>query len=116
MTKTDTQGVDTKFREDPDAGPHRQRATITRVSGRRTAGGNRGLPLVHDLALEQRDGTVLKFETPRLGVESRLDVVTPILAQSFPVCPICLSGSPSEKEHIPQYPLGGRVMTMTCSA
>jgi hypothetical protein len=68
------------------------------------------------LALEQQDGTVLEFGTPRLGVESHLDVVTPILAQSFPVCPICLSGSPSEKEHIPQYALGGRVMTMTCSA
>lgn len=116
MTKADTRGVDTRFREDTDTGPPRQRATIASVSGRRTAGGSRGLPVVHDLALKQQDGTVLEFETPRLGVESRLDVVTPILAQSFPMCPVCLSGSPSEKEHIPQYALGGRVMTMTCSA
>ena len=31
------------------------------------------------------------------------------------VCPICLTDAPSAKEHVPQKPLGGWVMTMTCS-
>jgi hypothetical protein len=60
------------------------------------------------------------------GTEVPLDLVTPIFAQSFarvdraqarwtPICPICLVGNPSEEEHVPQYPLGGSVMTMTCA-
>jgi hypothetical protein len=60
------------------------------------------------------NGTVLGWGMPASGEEGALDLVAPIFAQSFLMCPICLAAKPSEREHVPQAALGGQAMTMTC--
>jgi HNH endonuclease len=91
------------------------RGEIVSVTGRRAKGGRPGLPAIDKITLRHGDGTVLEFETPSVGTEAPLDLVTLIFAQSFPVCPICLTAKPTAQEHVPQGPLGGRVMTTTCA-
>lgn len=84
----------------------------------------KGLPTTDRLTLHQEDGTELEFASPVSGPERALDVVEPI-PQSFaqpnqergswsPACPICLGEGPLTEEHVPQEPLGGVEMTMTC--
>ncbi len=98
---------------------------IIEVSGRQAAGGQRGLPAIEKIKLRLEDGTEMDLGAPSSGANAPLDLVTPIYAQSFaridraqpsrtPICPICLQGNPSREEHVPQAPLGGSVMTMTC--
>jgi hypothetical protein len=33
----------------------------------------------------------------------------------FPVCPICLTGDPDTREHVPHGAIGGQVKTLTCA-
>lgn len=47
-----------------------------------------------------------------VAVQARL--VAKIGYHEFDRCPICLTGAPDTKEHVPQYGLGGQVRTRTC--
>lgn len=99
---------------------------ISEVTGRKAQGGRRGLPALDrfNLRLEQ-DGRELEFGPLDDGPEQRAEFVAEIFAHSFgrndreqatwtPMCPICLSDGPMTDEHVPQGPLGGFEMTMTC--
>ena len=99
---------------------------IVEVTGRLAEGGQAGLPAIERITLRlDADGTELEFGIPSSGPHSPLDLVAPIFAQSFarvdraggrwsPVCPICLTEGPLTDDHVPQGPLGGSEMTMTC--
>lgn len=107
--------------EQPSASLHGQ---ISRVTGRRAQGGQRGLPALDRLSLSMSDGTTHDFGPPSLGEQGTLELLAPIPAGfdfvgasgSKPVCPICIDGDPTHKEHVPQKNLGGRAMTTTCQA
>ena len=107
-------------RHPPPPGP--VEAQITRVTGRRAAGGQRGTPAIDDLSLEVADGSTLDFGA-RDGRESdTMDHVSFIRRMSFlrqpgsePWCPICLDSASLTDEHVPQHNLGGSVMTTTCA-
>jgi hypothetical protein len=99
---------------------------IVEVTGRLAEGGHSGLPAIERITLRlDADGTELEFSLPSSGPHSPLDLVAPIFAQSFarvdrsrgtwsPVCPICLTEGPLSDDHVPQGPLSGSEMTMTC--
>jgi hypothetical protein len=99
---------------------------ISEVTGRKAQGGRRGLVALDRFSLRlEQDGRELEFGPPDDGPEQRAEFVTEIFAHSFgrndrqqgtwtPMCPICLSDGPMTDEHIPQGPLGGSEMTMTC--
>jgi hypothetical protein len=99
---------------------------ISEVTGRRAQGGRRGFPALDRFSLRlEQDGRELEFGPPDDGPEQRAGFVAEIFAHSFgrndrhrgtwtPMCPICLSDGPMTDEHVPQGPLGGSEMTMTC--
>lgn len=94
------------------------RAHITRVSGRNTETGGRGLPNVAEIEIAHDDGRVLQAYLPALqsGQSGTAALVRPIERATFRLCPICLESTGDTKEHVPPKPLGGVAMTYTCSA
>lgn len=96
------------------------------VAGRKAQGGTRGLPALERFSLRlEQDGRELKFGPVDDGPEQRAEFVAEIFGHSFgrndrqggtwtAMCPICLSDGPMTEEHVPQGPLGGSEMTMTC--
>lgn len=94
------------------------RAHIIRVSGRNTEADGRGLPKVAEIEIATDDGRVLQACLPALqSVQSgTAALVRPIERATFRVCPICLKSTGDTKEHVPPKPLGGVMMTYTCSA
>lgn len=43
-----------------------------------------------------------------------LDLVCVPQRRRFDVCPICLVGEPTQREHVPNGAIGGKVVTYTC--
>jgi len=107
---------------DPASWPHHPTTgEITEVSGRRVEGGQRGLPALETLSLLNADGSTLEFGPPGRGESDTLMFVAEIPANDFRVspdsvsiCPICVVGAATAKEHVPQRALGGSAMTTTC--
>lgn len=98
------------------------RGQIVRITGRKTAGGERGLPALDELVIQNDDGTTMEFVSPSSGEIGSLTGLIEIPAGTFsapgraePTCPICIEGSATEREHVPQEALGGRRMTRTCA-
>jgi len=99
---------------------------IGEVSGRLAAGGQQGLPAIDKITFRmEEDGRQLEFGSSDSGPVRPLDLVAAIFPQSFaridrergtwsPACPICGADGPMKNEHVPQGPLGGQKMTMTC--
>lgn len=85
-------------------------------------GGERGMPAIDELSFTMPDGKVQTFGPPRRGGEGNLVFLREIAAGTFQrddgtlCCPICIDGDATDKEHVPQENLGGRVMTRTCAA
>jgi hypothetical protein len=69
--------------------------------------------------LVQRDGAVgetlpvLHLPSGQ-AVPSKARLLSEIGYVAFETCPICLSPSPSSREHVPPRALGGQVRTLTC--
>jgi hypothetical protein len=97
------------------------RGQIVRVTGRKAEGGRRGLPALYELVMQNDDGTIMEFGSPTRGEVGSLTGLIEIPAGTFsasagaePICPICLEGAATEREHVPQEALDGRRMTKTC--
>lgn len=97
------------------------RGKVSHVTGRKALGAQRGLPAIDRLSFSLPDGTTQDFGPPDRGQTDAPKLLATILPASFlrqpgeiAMCPICLKGDPSEKEHVPQQDLGGARMTMTC--
>lgn len=76
----------------------------------------RGIPASATIKLTGDDGWERRFDLarddgPLVRVRTLVEGETAI----FQTCPICLSGQPDTREHVPQRDLGGRVVTRTCS-
>lgn len=101
-----------------DAQPSALQGRITRVSGRNTATGGRGLPRVAEIEITHHDGRTIEAKLPALQnvPRGKVTIVREIVRAEFPVCPICLDAAGDTKEHVPPKPLGGSVMTYTCRA
>jgi hypothetical protein len=107
---------------DADSAPRiAMRGQIVRVTGRKAEGGERGLPALDELVIQNEDGTTLEFGSPTSGEVGSLTGLIEIPAGTFSasagaetICPICLEGAATEREHVPQEALGGRRMTKTC--
>jgi hypothetical protein len=91
-------------------------AQISRVTGRNTVPGGRGLPKIAEIAITNADGGLIEAGIPDLMAagSSSAFLVRPINPAIFPVCPICLDAPGNTREHVPPKPLGGVVMTNTC--
>jgi len=98
---------------------------IVEVTGRLAEGGRAGLPVIEKITLcVGEDGTELEFGTstgPDIPVAVKAEIPPMSFARAdparsiwSPICPICLTEGPLSEEHVPQEPLGGSVMTMTC--
>jgi hypothetical protein len=89
------------------------RGVIKTVTGRGTA---RGIPELHQVAMEMEDGTVFEagMPTPE-GVEATGRLL-PVNVEylDFGECPICLEPNPSSREHVPPHSIGGNVKMLTC--
>lgn len=94
------------------------RGQITRVSGRNSETGGKGLPKVAEIEIAHDDGRTIEAKLPALlnVPTGTAKIVREIVFGRFPVCPICLTAAGETKEHVPPKPLGGSVMTYTCSA
>jgi len=97
------------------------RGQIVRVTGRKAEGGERGLPALDELVMQNDDGTTMEFGSPTRGEVGSLTGLIEIPAGTFSasagaesICPICLESAATEREHVPQEALGGRRMTKTC--
>ena len=97
------------------------RGQIVRVTGRKAEGGRRGLPALYELVMQNDDGTIMEFGSPTRGEVGSLTGLIEIPAGTLsasagaePICPICLEGAATEREHVPQEALDGRRMTKTC--
>ena len=76
----------------------------------------RGIPTSATINLIADDGRDRRFELARdEGSPVRVRTLIEGEPKIFAVCPICLSGQPDTREHVPQRDLGGRVVTRTCS-
>lgn len=87
-------------------------------SGFMTTGNDeaRGVPTSANIKLIGDDGQEHRFDLARdEGSQVRVRTLIEGRTEIFPVCPICLSGEPDTREHVPQRDLGGRVVTRTCS-
>jgi hypothetical protein len=93
----------------------RTKAVVRDVTGRRS-GGDKGLPLVHEMSIDAEDGRSFHLSHPHVDseVESTAKFVMAISEGLFAVCPICFTPDPASREHVPQLTLGGQVMTRTC--
>lgn len=89
------------------------RGVITSVTGHGTA---RGIPEMHQVALEMEDGSILEAGMPvPEGIETSGRLL-PVDVEyiNFGECPICLEPSPSSREHVPPHAIGGSVKMLTC--
>ncbi len=77
----------------------------------------RGVAPVQRMVSTGPDGSVFDAErAPRAGaVPLTGSVLREITYREFPVCPICESPNPTEREHVPQRAIGGHRMTKTCA-
>jgi hypothetical protein len=57
------------------------------------------------ISFAPRPGAATKMTLELVGVPRR---------RRFEVCPVCLTGEPSDREHVPNGAIGGKVMTYTC--
>lgn len=104
--------------ESQDARPSPLQGQITRVTGRDTETGGRGLPKVAEIEITHHDGRVIQATLPALQnvPTGMVTIVREIFRGEFPRCPICLAAAGDTKEHVPPKPLGGVAMTNTCRA
>lgn len=94
------------------------RGHVTHVSGRSAKAGGKGLPAIAEIDLTREVGHVIQARLPGLhsAETETATVVRAIEPAGFPVCPICLESPGETREHVPPKPLGGSVMTHTCTA
>ncbi|MFT4307304.1 MAG: HNH endonuclease [Microbacterium sp.] len=98
--------------EDEHTG-NRARGVVESVFGK-TDG--RGVPELSRATLRMQDGSLVEARMPQpVGDETTFRAVPATFEFiDLGTCPICLTASPSSREHVPPHSIGGNVLTLTC--